>query len=130
MSWEEIRKAGLLPHFPTIAVAHLLISVDELCLEGDRLRPLQPNRTVCVQWDAQMQYCLQEETVRISTPRHYTQIHCLQWKNQSQETRCIRDEIKPAIHAMQYQVPVFKVSPRDQRTEVFKKSFIIPICEP
>ncbi|HAR41747.1 MAG TPA: hypothetical protein DCS07_03825 [Bdellovibrionales bacterium] len=126
-SWEEIARSGMIGGFPMIPFRYSQVSADELCIDGDNFKPLQPYRQVCTAFDARLNRCERHETRYFSTPRTYAASRCVKWNVRGDN--CLSSESYIAVHPTAYMVSVYYKNVKSDLQQKFKKRFEIPACE-
>ncbi|OFZ20481.1 MAG: hypothetical protein A2X94_10740 [Bdellovibrionales bacterium GWB1_55_8] len=128
-SWQEIKTAtGYVVGFPVISFGTIGVSIDGVCIDGDNLRPFNPERSVCVEWDytERNEWCTKYETVTLSTSRTYTAERCAKWDARGE--RCLVTETYTGVYPSSYNVSVYKLTARGEYRDAFSKQFDIPAC--
>ena len=132
LSWEGIRQAGLFPSWSTVQFGNIFTTINDLCVDGDSLRPVNNARQVCTAWQSRGDdtVCTHYKTVYLSTPRLHSREVCTAWSNSAENSVCLSSETRQETYPVSYQVKVFKRTNRqsDEMVYLFTKQFDIPAC--
>ncbi|HAR41745.1 MAG TPA: hypothetical protein DCS07_03815 [Bdellovibrionales bacterium] len=126
-SWSEIRQAGLIAGFSSIFFGNISVSVDELCVDGQNIRPIQPNRTVCVEFGYRFNQCVRYETRYLSAPLTHSESRCVKYNHKGDT--CIDWESVTVQYPTSYRVTVYEQSHNAGLNAVFNKAFDVPYCQ-
>lgn len=127
-SWEDIKAAGLTPGFSTIFFGKIGVTVDELCIDGANLRPVQPYRSTCVEYDRKFNRCIKEASFYLSTPIVHNEYKCVKYNNKKDD--CREWGAFETSYPTVYNVTVYSRTAHDDDFKpMFNKVLEIPACQ-
>jgi len=134
MTWDQIRSdTKLLASFPQINFGPLLVSADELCVDGANLRPHNPYRDICVGMTAEENStCKGYKRIYLETPIRHTENQCVAWEYLGDAAYCTQYTSTEKDRPLSYLVDVYDFasigSDGGNGQPLFSKSLTIPSC--
>lgn len=134
-SWDDIKKRYSVS-FPQVQFGNWSVSVDQLCKDGDSLRPFNPNREVCVRWEGgtgeRDGLCVEKKTVALSRPiTSERPVYQCSGGTGERDANCVQVGTRLESIPLSYQVPVVEPylgDPNHPGAKVVFKQLDIPAC--
>ena len=132
-SWNDIKKAGLIAAFPSVAVGGAMITVDSFCLNDNDVLTAGTTRQVCTKWEDGRSaehdpVCVEYKVVQNETPLQHVARTCTDWREIGDNVSCFNWETSVADYALEYNVEIYKYTGKGD-IYMFTKKYVVPTCD-